>query len=68
MNAPEYVEPLSDIERRLRTLVRDHHGAADGRLRLMLSPMLPWALSPAGFRMTRRLAGELGVGIHMHTA
>ena len=30
--------------------------------------MLPWALSAAGFQATRRLAGELGVRIHMHTA
>lgn len=68
MNAPEYLESLPDIERRMQTLVRDHHETADGRLQLMLSPMLPWALSPAGFRMTRRLADELGVRIHMHTA
>jgi 5-methylthioadenosine/S-adenosylhomocysteine deaminase len=68
MNAPEYVEPLVDIERRMRALVRDHHDTASGRLRVMLSPMLPWALSLAGFTMTRRLADELGVRIHMHTA
>jgi 5-methylthioadenosine/S-adenosylhomocysteine deaminase len=68
LNAPEYLEPLPDIERRVRALVRDHHDTAGGRLRVMLSPMLPWALSLDGFRMTRRLAGELGVGIHMHAA
>ena len=68
MNAPEYVEPLDDIERCLRALVRDHHDTANGRLRIMLSPMLPWALSLPGFRLTRRLADELGVRIHMHTA
>ena len=68
MNAPEYVEPMADIERSVRALVRDHHDTANGRLRVMLSPMLPWALSLPGFRMTRRLAGELGVRIHMHTA
>ena len=45
MNAPEYLESLPEIERRMRALVRDHHGVADGRLGIMLSPMLPWALS-----------------------
>lgn len=68
MNAPEYLESLPEIEARARSLVRDHHDTAGGRLRIMLSPMLPWALSPAGFQLTRRLAGELGVRIHMHTA
>lgn len=68
MNTPEYLESLPDIERSMQALVRDHHETADGRLRLMLSPMLPWALSAAGFRMTRRLADELGLRIHMHTA
>jgi 5-methylthioadenosine/S-adenosylhomocysteine deaminase len=68
MNAPDYVESLADIERCLRELVRDHHDTANGRLRVMLSPMLPWALSLSGFRMTRQLADELGVRIHMHTA
>ena len=68
INAPEYLESLSEIEARMRGLVRDRHDTADGRLRIMLSPMLPWALSAAGFQMTRRLAAELGVRIHMHTA
>ena len=68
MNAPDYVESLADIEGRMRSLARDHHDTAGGRVRIMLSPMLPWALSAAGFRMTRRLADELGLKIHMHTA
>ncbi len=68
MNAPEYLESVPEIEARARSLVRDHHDTAGGRLRIMLSPMLPWALSAAGFQATRRLACELGVRIHMHTA
>ena len=68
LNAPEYLESLPEIESRARSLVRDHHDTAGGRLRIMLSPMLPWALSAAGFTSTRRLANELGVRIHMHTA
>jgi hypothetical protein len=43
MNAPEYLETLPAIERSVRALVREHHGAAGGRLQIMLSPMLPWA-------------------------
>ena len=65
INASDYVESLAEIEARMRSLARDHHDTAGGRMRIMLSPMLPWALSPAGFRMTRRLADELGLKIHM---
>jgi 5-methylthioadenosine/S-adenosylhomocysteine deaminase len=68
MNAPDYLESLPEIEARLRALVRAHHGTAGGRIQVMASPMLPWALSPEGFLLTRRLADDLGVRIHMHTA
>ena len=67
-NAPEYLEPLTAIEQRMRALAKNQRGAADGRIELMLSPMLPWALSRDGFRLTHRLAGELDLRIHMHTA
>ncbi|MEK7878833.1 MAG: amidohydrolase, partial [candidate division NC10 bacterium] len=67
-NAPEYLETPPQIEARLRQLVKAHGGRADDRIDLMLSPMLPWAVSREGFALTRRLATELGLRIHMHTA
>ncbi|WP_439588731.1 amidohydrolase family protein [Hydrogenophaga sp.] len=66
--SPEYVEDLPTIERSMRALIEEFHGSADGRIRIELSPNLPWGLSIEGFRMTRRLADEYGVPIHLHTA
>lgn len=68
MNSPEYVEELPAIERSLRELIEEFHGSGDGRLRVFPSPMLPWALSLEGYRLTRELADRYGVGIHMHTS
>jgi 5-methylthioadenosine/S-adenosylhomocysteine deaminase len=67
-NSPEYLETPAEIDARMRRLATMYHGSADGRVEIMLSPMLPWALSREGFRLTRRLANELGLRIHMHTA
>lgn len=66
--APEYVEELPALEKSLRALLEEFHGSADGRIHIELSPNLPWGLSNEGFRMTRRLADEYRVKIHMHTA
>lgn len=68
MNSPDYIEDLATIERLSSELIEEFHGSADGRLRIELSPNLPWALSLEGFRMTRRLADRYQVGIHMHTS
>ncbi len=66
--SPDYIESLDQIESRMRILARDYHGGPGGRLGLMLSPMVPWGLSMEGYAMIRRLADELCMGIHMHTA
>ena len=68
MVGPEYIEDVPTLEKALRALLDEFHGSADGRIRIELSPNLPWGLSNEGFRMTRRLADEYKVGIHMHTA
>ncbi|TFZ02576.1 hypothetical protein EZ313_15055 [Ramlibacter henchirensis] len=68
MVAPEYAEDLPTLEKSLRSLLDEFHGSADGRIAIELSPNLPWGLSNEGFRMTRRLADEYRVRIHMHTA
>ena len=65
---PEYVEELPAIERSLRSLIEECHGSAGGRLRVALSPNMPWTLPVEGFHLTRRLADAYGVAIHMHTA
>ena len=66
--SPEYIEPAADIERRLRNLVVRRHDTEAGRLRIMASPMLPWGVSADMFARTGKLAREMGLGIHMHTA
>lgn len=68
LNSPDYLEDLATIEDRVRELIEEFDGRGDGRLRVFVSPMLPWALSPAGYRLTRKLANQYDVGIHMHTA
>ena len=68
MNSPEYIEDNATIERLTSELIEQYHGSSDGRIRIELSPNLPWALSNEGFRLTRRLADKYKVGIHMHTS
>jgi len=68
MNSPEYLEDLATIERLMAELIEEFHGAGGGRIRVFVSPMLPWALSLEGYRLTRKLADRYNVGIHMHTA
>lgn len=68
LNAPEYLETRAQIEARLRQLRKTHGGRAGDRIDLMLSPMIPWSVSRDCFALTRRLADELGLRIHMHTA
>ncbi len=66
--SPDYIESLDQIESRMRTLAKRHHTGPGARRGLMLSPMVPWGLSMEGYAMMRRLADELSMGIHMHTA
>lgn len=68
MENPAYTEDLATIEREMVSLIEEYHGQANGRLRVSLSPNMPWVLPIEGFRMTRRLADRYGVGIHMHTS
>jgi 5-methylthioadenosine/S-adenosylhomocysteine deaminase len=68
MNSSDYLEDLGTIEDRVRELIEEYHDRRDSRLRVFVSPMLPWALSPEGYRLTRKLANQYDVGIHMHTA
>jgi 5-methylthioadenosine/S-adenosylhomocysteine deaminase len=68
LHSPEYMETPPVIEHTMRELIERFNGTADGRLRVSLSPLQPWTLSREGFKLTRKLADEYGVAIHMHTA
>ncbi len=49
--------------------VRDRwHGAADGRIRIELAPLIPWGCSDEAMRATIQQAREWGVGTHIHCA
>lgn len=64
----DFCETAAELAERTERLVKDWHGAADGRLRISVSPLLPWVMTEDLFRDTRRLADRLGIGIHMHVA
>jgi 5-methylthioadenosine/S-adenosylhomocysteine deaminase len=66
--AADFVETPEEQARRLEELVAEWHGAADGRLRVSVSPLLPWVMTEDLFRETRRLADTLEIAIHMHVA
>lgn len=66
--APDFVEAIDEQDRQVEALRTDWHGAADGRLRLSIGPVLPWVVDMAELKRTRALADRLGVGLHMHVA
>lgn len=49
-----------------RSLVKDWHKGADGRITTMIGPHAPYTCPPDFLRKMADLAGELGVGIHIH--
>jgi len=56
---------------RLRTaesLVRDWHGAGDGRITTMLGPHAPYTCPPDYLAKVAEVAARLGVGLHIHLA
>ena len=64
----DFLESADEQAERATELVKEWHGAANGRLRVALSPLLPWVMTEEQFRATRALADTLGIGIHMHVA
>lgn len=42
------------------------HGAAEGRIQVMLGPHAPYTCSPGYLRRVADLAGRLGAGVHIH--
>lgn len=66
MTSPDYLETADQIAARVRELAGRHHGT--GRISILIGPMVPWGLSREGYKLTRRLADELGIGLHIHTA
>ncbi|MDA8337263.1 MAG: amidohydrolase [Peptococcaceae bacterium] len=51
-----------------RELVEKWHGAAGGRITVMLGPHAPYTCPPSYLARVIELSGELGVGIHIHVA
>lgn len=64
----DFLETADEQADRVARLVKEWHGAVNGRLRLAISPLLPWVMTEDLYRETRRLADRHGIGIHMHVA
>jgi 5-methylthioadenosine/S-adenosylhomocysteine deaminase len=64
----DFVETAEEQARCVETLVKEWHGAAAGRLRISVGPLLPWVMSEALFRSTRALVERLDLSLHMHVA
>ena len=54
--------------RQARTLYEGWHGAADGRVTVMLGPHSPYTCPPEGMRKVLALAAELRAPVHIHLA
>lgn len=65
---PRFCETSAEQATRVARLAGRWHGAESGRLRLSIGPLLPWVLDEAGFRLTRRIARDNGLALHMHVA
>lgn len=65
---PRFCESASEQAERVGRLAARWHGSDGGRLCLSIGPLLPWVLDEKGFRETRRIARDNGLGLHMHVA
>ena len=65
---PRFCETATEQAERVGRLAGRWHGSEGGRLRLSIGPLLPWVLDEGGFRETRRIARDNGLGLHMHVA
>lgn len=65
---PRFCETSGEQAERVARLAGRWHGSEGGRLRLSIGPLLPWVLDEQGFRETRRIACDNGLGLHMHVA
>lgn len=64
----DFLETAEEQARCVETLVKEWHGAAGGRLRISVGPLLPWVMSEALYRSTRALVERLDLSLHMHVA
>lgn len=64
----DFLETAEEQAARVEALVKEWHGAAGGRLRISVGPLLPWVMSEDLYRATRRLVETFGLGLHMHVA
>ncbi len=66
--APDFIESGEEQAEKIADLASSWQGAADGRLGLFISPLLPWAMTAEHFQQTRELADRHGMMIHQHVA
>jgi 5-methylthioadenosine/S-adenosylhomocysteine deaminase len=62
------VEKREEIVARCRGLIQEHNNTLNGKLRILIGPVLPWACSKGMFQKTVQLAEELDIGLHMHAS
>lgn len=65
---PRFCETSAEQAERVGRLADRWHRSEGDRLRLSIGPLLPWVLDEEGFRQTRRIARDNGLGLHMHVA
>lgn len=59
--------PETTLERTDRVRTR-WHGAADGRIRIELAPLIPWGCTDEAMQKTIGQARQWGIGTHIHCA
>jgi 5-methylthioadenosine/S-adenosylhomocysteine deaminase len=60
------IEKKEMIAARCREFVQEFHNTENGRLKVRIGPVVPWACSGEMFQETVRLSEKLGIGLHMH--
>jgi 5-methylthioadenosine/S-adenosylhomocysteine deaminase len=63
-----FIEPIPTILAECEMLIREWHGAAGGRLTILLGPVDPLSSTPESIREVWGLAEEHGLCMHTHVA
>lgn len=60
------MEERKEIVARCREFIKEYHNTENGKLKIRIGPVVPWACSREMFQETVRLAEEFNVRLHMH--